>query len=74
MANPGWERKESPFHKGELAIQSRLGIQERMDRQGRRIIREYLPEQHRRFFAQLSYLILGSGEVNYSRFFWEWAF
>ena len=60
MANLGWERKESPFHKGELAIQSRLGIQDRMDRQGRRIIREYLPEQHRQFFAQLSYIVLGS--------------
>ena len=60
MVNPGWERKESPFHQGELAIRSRLGIQDRMDRQGRKIIREYLPEQHRQFFAQLSYVTLGS--------------
>ncbi|MEM9507451.1 MAG: pyridoxamine 5'-phosphate oxidase family protein [Cyanobacteria bacterium P01_E01_bin.35] len=60
MKNPGWSRSESPFHAGELAIQARLGIQERMDRQGRRMIREYLTEQHRQFFAQLFYIIVGS--------------
>ncbi len=60
MVNSGWTRTESPFHKGELAIQARLGAQERMDRQGRRIIREFMPEQHRQFFAQLPYLIVGT--------------
>ena len=60
MANPGWSRTESPFHAGELAIQARLGIQDRMDRQGRRMIREYLTEQHQQFFAQLSYIIVGT--------------
>nr|WP_019508109.1 hypothetical protein [Pleurocapsa sp. PCC 7319] len=60
MANPGWTRKESPFHAGELAIQARLGIQERMDRQGRRVIREYLTEQHQEFFTQLAYIIVGA--------------
>ncbi len=60
MAVPGWTRTESPFHRGELAIQARLGAQERMDKQGRRFIREYLPQQHRQFFAQLPYLIVGT--------------
>ncbi|BAZ37633.1 pyridoxamine 5'-phosphate oxidase-related FMN-binding protein [Calothrix sp. NIES-4101] len=64
MANPGWSRSESPFHAGELAIQARLGAQERMDKQGRRIIREYLPDQHRHFFAQLPYVIVGSIDVS----------
>ncbi|MEM7592434.1 MAG: flavin-nucleotide-binding protein, partial [Cyanobacteria bacterium P01_A01_bin.83] len=31
MSSPGWSRTESPFHAGELAIQAKLGIQERMD-------------------------------------------
>ena len=53
MANPGWTRTESPFHAGELAIHSRMGLQARMDKQGRRVIREYLPDQFRQFFAQL---------------------
>lgn len=60
MAQPGWTRPESPFHVGELAIQARFGAQERMDEQGRRFIREYLPEQHRQFFAQLPYGIVGT--------------
>jgi uncharacterized protein len=60
MADPGWSHSESPFHAGELAIQARLGFQEQMDRQGRRIIRDYLPTQHRQFFAQLAYVIAGT--------------
>jgi uncharacterized protein len=50
----------SPFHQGELAIQARLGVQEQMDKQGRRVIRDYLPEQFRQFFAQLPYVIVGT--------------
>lgn len=60
MANPGWTRSESPFHQGELAIQARFGAQERMDRQGRRMIREYLTKQHLQFFPQLSYITVGT--------------
>jgi uncharacterized protein len=64
MAIPGWTRPESPFHAGELAIQARLGAQERMDKQGRRVIREFMPEQHRQFFAQLPYLIVGTVDAS----------
>jgi predicted pyridoxine 5'-phosphate oxidase superfamily flavin-nucleotide-binding protein len=60
MAIPGWTRTESPFHAGELAIQARLGVQERMNQQGRRVIREFLPDQHRQFFAQLPYVMVGT--------------
>lgn len=62
MAIPGWTRTESPFHAGELAIQSRLGAQEQIDKQGRRVIRDYLPEQFRQFFSQLSYVIVGTAD------------
>lgn len=60
MAISSWTRTESPFHTGELAIQARLGVQEQMDKQGRRVIREFLPDQHRQFFAQLPYVIVGT--------------
>ncbi|NEQ53771.1 MAG: flavin-nucleotide-binding protein [Leptolyngbya sp. SIO3F4] len=60
MAIPGWTRTASPFHEGELAIQARMGAQERMDKLGRRMIREFMPEQHRQFFAQLPYVIVGT--------------
>jgi predicted pyridoxine 5'-phosphate oxidase superfamily flavin-nucleotide-binding protein len=59
MANLGWTRPESPFHIGELSIQARLGMQNQIDKQGRRMIREYLPEQAQQFFAQLPYIIAG---------------
>jgi uncharacterized protein len=63
MAISGWTRSESPFHPGELAIQARLGVQEQMDKQGRRVIREFLPDQHRQFFAQLPFVIAGTVDV-----------
>ena len=64
MADPGWSLTESPFHAGELAIQARLGIQERIDRMGRRLIREYVTEQLQQFFAQLSYVIVGTVDAS----------
>jgi len=60
MAIPGWTPAESPFHKGEQAIHARFGTQEHMDKQGRRFIREFMLEQHRQFFAQLPYVIVGT--------------
>jgi predicted pyridoxine 5'-phosphate oxidase superfamily flavin-nucleotide-binding protein len=60
MAIPGWTREESPFHAGERAIQARLGAEEQMQQVGRRAIREFLPEQHRQFYAQLPYALVGT--------------
>jgi uncharacterized protein len=60
MTTSGWRFTESPFHVGEQAIQSRFGMQAQIEQQGRRVIRDYLPEQHRQFFAQLSYLLVGT--------------
>jgi len=56
----GWTRETSPFHAGEQAVQERYGIRDRMEKQGRRIIRDYLPEQHRSFYPQLPFLLVGS--------------
>jgi uncharacterized protein len=70
MVNSGWSGTESPFHRGELAIQARLGIQKQMDQQGRRVIRDYLPDQFRQFFAQLPYVIVGTVDAVGS----PWAF
>jgi predicted pyridoxine 5'-phosphate oxidase superfamily flavin-nucleotide-binding protein len=44
---------DSPFHSGEQAIQSRVGSRDRVEESGRRLIRHYMPDQHRQFFAQL---------------------
>lgn len=50
----------SPWHAGELAIQERAGVVERMAEVGRRNVRDAMPEQHREFFAQLPFVVLGT--------------
>ena len=56
---PGWRAAESPFHVGELAAQERVGVRERMNVDARRGIRDYMPEQHRAFFAEQPFMVLG---------------
>ena len=48
------------FHEGERALQSRTGARERLAALGPQLIRDYMPEQHRTFFAQLPFVIAGS--------------
>ncbi len=56
----GWTQQNSPFHEGEQAVQSRVGVRDRIERQGRRVIREFMPDQHRQFYGQLPFLVLGT--------------
>ena len=51
---------QSPFHQGEHEVQERVGVREKMERFGRQVIRDYMPDQHRQFFAQLPFIIIGS--------------
>ena len=51
---------KSPFHRGEKEIQSRLEIEETMEELGRRMIRDFMPEQHQEFFSRLPLLIVGT--------------
>lgn len=51
---------ESPFHIGEKAIQERLGIRDRMEQIGQRVIRDYMPDSHRELYGKLPFLIVGS--------------
>lgn len=50
----------NPFHAGEQAVQARLGVQDRMLGIGQRVIRNFMPEQHRGFYAQLPFVLVGS--------------
>jgi uncharacterized protein len=54
----------SLFHAGEQAIQSRAGVRDRMERKGRAVIRDYMPDQHRAFFAALSFMVVGLADRN----------
>ena len=55
----GWGRTSSPYHSGEMAVQERAGARAFAERAGRQVIREYMPEQHRAFFATLPYVFMG---------------
>lgn len=50
----------SPFHAGEVMLQKTVGVAERMEAFGRRVIRDFLPDQHREFYPQLPFIVLGS--------------
>ena len=50
----------SPWHAGEVALQRTVGMAERMDALGRKVVRGFMPEQHREFFAQLPFVVLGA--------------
>ncbi|NLS01102.1 2Fe-2S iron-sulfur cluster binding domain-containing protein [Rhizobium sp. P38BS-XIX] len=50
----------SPWHRGELEIQKKAGVVEKMDDIGRRFIRNHLIEQHRLFYTQLPFLVVGT--------------
>ncbi len=50
----------SPFHEGEREIQTRLGVRDQLEDMGQRFIRSYMPDEHREFYEQLPYLLIGS--------------
>jgi predicted pyridoxine 5'-phosphate oxidase superfamily flavin-nucleotide-binding protein len=50
----------SPFHSGEQRAQERAGVRDRIERMGQRMLRDFMPEEHREFFEQLPWLIVGS--------------
>ena len=56
--------RESPFHPGEQAVQTRIGVRDIAENLGSRVIRDYMPDQHRAFYQQLPYLFLGHKDQN----------
>ena len=56
----GWPQQGSPFHVGEQQVQERLGVRDKIESFARRVIRDHLPEQHRTFYGQLPFVLLGT--------------
>lgn len=54
----------SPFHDGERAAQARVGLAEKLEPIGQRIIRPYLPDEHRELFEKLPYLVVGAVDAS----------
>lgn len=53
-------KKLETWHAGEKAIQEKVGVAERMESVGKRIVRDYMPDQHREFYAQIPFLAVGT--------------
>lgn len=59
----------SPFHAGEQDAQTRAGKRDAMEAVGKVAIRPFMPDQHRRFFGQLPFVVMGSVDEQG----WPWA-
>jgi predicted pyridoxine 5'-phosphate oxidase superfamily flavin-nucleotide-binding protein len=52
----------SPWHAGEVAIQRSAGVAEKMAARGR-VLRDHLIDQHREFYPQLPFIVVGAVDV-----------
>jgi len=63
------ENSPSPFHSGEREVQRRMGVRDKMERFGRKVIRDFMPDQHRAFYNQLPFVFVGHADKEG----WPWA-
>ena len=61
--------ESSPFHRGEKTLQSHVGVRDKMERFGKKVIRSFMPKQHQNFFSQLPFLFVG----HVDKHGWPWA-
>lgn len=59
----GRPHQASPWHAGEIAMQQRAGSAEALAAAGPRVVRAEMPQQHRDFFAQLPFIVLGAADA-----------
>jgi len=50
----------SAFHEGERAVQERAGVREKIAGPGLRMIRDFMPDEHRELFERLPYVVVGA--------------
>jgi ferredoxin-NADP reductase/predicted pyridoxine 5'-phosphate oxidase superfamily flavin-nucleotide-binding protein len=53
---PGWP--SNPFHEGEVEIQKRLDVQSHVMSYAPKVVRPFLPDQHREFYESLPFLVV----------------
>jgi ferredoxin-NADP reductase/predicted pyridoxine 5'-phosphate oxidase superfamily flavin-nucleotide-binding protein len=53
----------SPFHRGEREAQTRVGVRESSEHIGQRTIRGYLPGEHKAFYSQLPFVLIGATDA-----------
>ncbi|HDS1732040.1 pyridoxamine 5'-phosphate oxidase family protein [Pseudomonas putida] len=57
------DHRPSPWHAGEKTLQEKVGVAERMEAFGQKVIRDYMPDQHRSFYHQLPCMVAASVDV-----------
>ena len=55
-----YRETESPFHAGELEVQDRLGVRDKIGAFAKRVVRDHMPDQHREFYGLLPFVLLGT--------------
>ncbi len=50
----------TPFHDGELALQDKFGVRDKVHAYAPRVIRSFMPDQHREFYSALPYFFMSS--------------
>ncbi|MGH1351246.1 MAG: pyridoxamine 5'-phosphate oxidase family protein [Methyloligellaceae bacterium] len=53
------ESDSSPWHSGERILQKVAGVADRMAATGQKVLRPYMPDQHRNFYMQLPFILAG---------------
>ncbi len=54
------KHRKSPWHAGERQLQEAVHATERMEVIGQKVIRDYMPDQHREFYHQLPFMVVGA--------------
>ena len=61
------EPRRKLFHEGEIALQRSVGMAERIESIGAKVVRDFMPDQHREFYARLPFIVAAtvdeSGDV-----------
>ncbi|HSC84504.1 MAG TPA: pyridoxamine 5'-phosphate oxidase family protein [Pseudomonas sp.] len=54
------KHRQSPWHAGEKMLQESVNATERLEVIGQKVIRDYMPDQHREFYHQLPFMVVGA--------------
>ncbi|TDF86196.1 pyridoxamine 5'-phosphate oxidase family protein [Pseudomonas sp. H9] len=54
------KHRHSPWHAGEKTLQAAFNVAEQMEVIGQKVIRNYMPDQHREFYQQLPFMVVGA--------------
>lgn len=58
------KHRRSPWHAGEKMLQELYSVSERMEVIGQKAIRDYMPDQHREFYQQLPFMVVGAVDAD----------